>query len=282
MAPKQGSRRLNNAGKGSIHSHINPEIDSELFRYVFDWKSFLQTVRGKDVPLLKNHQQFQQAIYVYGCPRSGTTITSRLIGQSEEIADLKNEFTTALILCGAIKHELVKRRYCLQTTYLHERYQELTQLNEDAKIVWLIRNPYSVIWSMLYHWPKYALNDLYDCCGKAQNSNHYDRDTSQLEKACFSYLGKNIQLQECLRKLGSKRVFILDYDQLILQKELSLSDLFRFLGVPYRQQYGQILNNTSLEKQFHLTSRERATINVLCLESYVRILKRHEMHDKAA
>ena len=82
------------------------------FDDVVDWKSFLKVVRGNDIPLLKASDSFMDAIYVYGCPRSGTTITTRLISQAPGIVDVKNEFTSACILCGGLNHTPDDGRYC--------------------------------------------------------------------------------------------------------------------------------------------------------------------------
>ena len=91
---------------------------------------------------------FGGAILVTGCQRSGTTILSRIITRSDGMVDYwfgrDDELDAALILSGHVWHSPVGR-YCFQTTYLNECYEEYFQCDLNQKIIWMIRSPYSVI-----------------------------------------------------------------------------------------------------------------------------------------
>ena len=126
------------------------------------WKQFISKIRPKKDALLKNIDCYDNSVLVTGCQRSGTTILSRIIAQSEGMTnyfrDIDDELEAALILSG-YKQLPPTGRYCFQTTYLNENYYEYFNIGESHKIIWVLRNPYSVICSMLHNWRNYALNE---------------------------------------------------------------------------------------------------------------------------
>ena len=133
------------------------------------WKAFDSRVRPLGCSLLNRLTRYRDAILVAGCQRSGTTMLSSIILKSHGIVDytvenVDDELMGALILCGIVEH-CQAGRYCFQTTYLDECYKEYFEEKYDFKLIWIIRNPYSVVYSMVYNWSRRALNDLFRRCG---------------------------------------------------------------------------------------------------------------------
>ena len=68
-----------------------------------------------------------------------------------------DELDAALALAGLIDLP-VGSRYCFQTTYLNECYADYRMLGPGQRLIWVLRNPYSVVYSMLYNWGRFALD----------------------------------------------------------------------------------------------------------------------------
>ena len=132
------------------------------------WKRFHNEVRTNGCNLLDNLIEYPDSVLVSGCQRSGTTILARVITQSEGMVNdwrrSDDELDAALILSGKEKRKNVGR-YCFQTTYLNECYGEYFNKNYKFKLIWVLRNPLSVIYSMRYNWGSLSFNELYDACG---------------------------------------------------------------------------------------------------------------------
>ena len=118
------------------------------------WKRFHKEVRLKGCHLLRMLGKFKNPVLVAGCQRSGTTILSRVITQSDGMVNYPSrpddELDAALILSGVEEHES-RGRYCFQTTYLNECYTEYFRDEYDYKLIWVLRNPFSVVYSMKYN-----------------------------------------------------------------------------------------------------------------------------------
>ena len=136
-------------------------------RTIDSWGRFEKIVRASDVKLLTKLDNFQDSILVAGCQRSGTTALSRLITASDGMVDFTfgkdDELDAALILSGYVNYTN-KGRHCFQTTYLNDSYPEYFA-HQGYKLIWVVRNPSSVIYSMLYNWRRAALNRLFRHCG---------------------------------------------------------------------------------------------------------------------
>ena len=69
------------------------------------WRQFTAQIRSKGHGLLKTLDDFPNAVLVTGCQRSGTTMMSRIITQSEGMVDYwtgpDDELDAALILSGS-------------------------------------------------------------------------------------------------------------------------------------------------------------------------------------
>lgn len=222
---------------------------------------------------------FDSPIFVSGCQRSGTTVISRAIRQSQMIADMDysidDELEAAYILSG--EHEVpLSTRYCFQTTYVNECYYEYKKINNKFSIIWVIRNPYSVVYSMVYNWARYPLNELFFSCGLqvAIKSGRVKRKTfstlrlSAIEKACYSYCAKNNQIIEMVNNLNDINLMVIDYDHLVSNKVRILSEIYEFLNLPFQESFAGIIHAQSIEKSNRLSEGDEKTIKSLCEASY--------------
>lgn len=248
------------------------------------WKTFARDVRSKGCGLLGHLGDYPDSILVSGCQRSGTTVLSRLFRLSPEIASIStsvdDELLGANMLAGQTAADEAGR-YCFQTTYLNECYREYFSQSAPFKLVWVVRNPYSVVYSMLYNWRRFPLNELFESCGvHLLSGKPYERyrrfgalGVNPLTRACLGYAGKQEQIISIARELGSSRLFVVDYDDLVSQKEELIPELFRFAELPYDPRYSEMLASTSLGKEKRLTRRERNIIKEECEPVYERVRK---------
>lgn len=248
---------------------------------IHTWREFVYLVRGRNVRLLGRLEDFDNPVLVAGCQRSGTTAVARLItssaGMTEYWFGRDDELDAALILSGYVPHE-ARGRYCFQTTYLNESYPEYFDHVGKYKLVWIVRNPYSVIYSMLKNWGRFAFNELFDACGAGladtQELARYRRygklAISRVRRACLAYNGKSSQLFEILERLGPQNVAVIEYDELTRNKTEILPQLYRFLDIEYAECYGDKIHASSLDKASKLSAKDRAVIADLCLPVYER------------
>jgi hypothetical protein len=243
---------------------------SALRRYK-TWRRFHNGVRKLGGPLLKTIARYPNAVMVAGCQRSGTTMLTRIIAGATGFRGLAltddDELDAALALGGQINLP-TDFRYCFQTTYLNEQYTNYATLGPGHKLIWVVRNPNSVIYSMVYNWRRFALNELYEACGVQLTDSERLRRShlpwplgpSNLEKACLSYSGKNQQIHEIHGWLGAKRMLIIDYDQLAASPAHWLPGIFRFIGEPYDPAYAENVRQDSIRKAKRLSDAAKALI----------------------
>ena len=248
------------------------------------WQQFDKRIRTRSAPLLSKLSQFPGAILITGCQRSGTTILTRIIYESEGMTDYRFgrylELDAALILSGVVPHR-PKGKYCFQTTYLNGRYHEYFDYFDDHKMIWMLRNPCSVVYSMLYNWRRFALNNLFSDCGVSacdpETLKRYKKfgtiGVSRLKKACFAYIGKTSQLFELKAKLPKDKFAIADYDDLIENKDSILPKIFNFLNLEYKPEYGQKISKRSVGKSDLLPEKEEEFIKLSCEKTYFNALK---------
>ena len=140
-----------------------------------------------------------------------------------------DELDAALILSGYVLPP-TPGRYCFQTTYIDECYYEYFEHQQDFKIIWVIRNPYSVVYSLLYNWSPSALDGTFESCALNQLTGLYAklfqliglRSISRARRACELYKSKTKQLLELFDVFGPDKILIVNYDELVLQKDLIL------------------------------------------------------------
>ena len=219
-------------------------VTSEPTPSVKSWGQFDRRVRFSGRKLLGRLDEFQSPILVAGCQRSGTTALSRLITGSEGMTDFQfsddDELDAALLLSGWVPHS-PHGRYCFQTTYLNNSYPEYFE-HDDYKLIWVLRNPASVIYSMLYNWKTAALNRLFLHCGAALLE---DREQwryrhlgafsiPRLRRACLSYNAKVSHVFKLRERLGNDRLFIIDYERMTHHKKAVLPMIYEYVDLPYR------------------------------------------------
>lgn len=246
---------------------------------VGSWAAFTRIVKRPDRRLLSQLDRFERPILVAGCQRSGTTAITRLIAAADGMSDYRfgadDELDAALILAGQVSVP-VEGRCCFQTTYLNDRYEEYFE-HDDFTLVWVLREPLSVVYSMLNNWRRSALERLYEACGKqaigqlggiSRPGRPGLFGPSRLEKACACYVSKVSQTARLAQRLHPQRMIVLDYDELIPNRERVLPRLFEFLGLPYRQRYADALHSRSVNKGRRFAPERAARIEDACLPVY--------------
>lgn len=248
-------------------------------RSITSWKKFRQTVRASGNPLLAALSQFPDSILVTGCQRSGTTIISRIIAGAEGIRRYAytkdDELDAALILSGQIK-DLPRGRYCFQTTYMYDSHDEYAKCMTEQKMLWVLRNPYSVVYSMLHNWKRSALNELFMGCGIRRMNEPYRYrlqlygivGVPPLLRACLSYQSKLDELFWLRQALPESSLIVVDYDELVGDTHELLAAICQRLNIVYRHEYGMRLHDASRRKADQLSGYERELIDRICLPAY--------------
>lgn len=256
---------------------------------VHSWKDFTKIVRPRGCSLLKRLDDFPEAVLVAGCQRSGTTILARVITQSEGMTNYwfgeDDELDAALILSGEVDHAPAGR-YCFQTTYVDECYLEYTQHKGDFKIIWVIRNPYSVAYSLMYNWAPDALDGTFAKCAagdlKGLEGFAYRRFgvnmISRVRRASYLYSAKTRQLFDLFKMLGRDRIFVVDYDELVMNRERILPQIYSFIKLDYNTEYCQQIHNKSVDKKSKLTSYETKVIRNIAEPVYHQALQLKNTH----
>ncbi len=123
-------------------------MNTEKSTPIDTWQEFAKKVRSQGCNLLGSIENFPGSIVVTGCQRSGTTAIARIIKSSSEICNVQlckdDELSDALLLSGQAKINS-NGRCCFQTTFLNECLAEYKKLTDEHRLVWVIRNPYSVV-----------------------------------------------------------------------------------------------------------------------------------------
>lgn len=250
-----------------------------VLRAIRSWARFQKGPRARPEPLLKSLGNHPNCVLVAGCQRSGTTMLTRIIAGSDGFRPLSlthdDELDAALVLAGYIKLP-EDARYCFQTTYLNERYHEYSRLLPDQRLIWLLRNPYSVVYSMVYHWRRSALDRLYESASRDEpglQQLHEGRAVWQfrlarVEKACIAYRYKTLQTMKIRDLVPAHQLLILDYDRIVEGKDAAFPAIFDFIGEPFRNSYTQAVKQDSLKKANRLSSRERELVDRIAMPAY--------------
>lgn len=253
-----------------------------------NWLFFDWLVRSSKTSLLKRLTDFQNPVLVGGCQRSGTTAVTQVLSSAGEISTFRigidNELDGALILAGASDFEPNKSsRYCFQVTYLNDSLLELCEVREVFKMVWVIRNPWSVVYSMLHNWRASALEQLYRSC-VANQSAYTDgrlhllaganRARRRLIKACICYCVRSSQLFELAGNQTNGQLLVFDYDLLVSEPNRILPEVFRFAELTFEESQIGMLHPKSLTKASEsFSSTERQLIEEICYPTYSRCLE---------
>ncbi len=253
---------------------------------IVNWVQFSLLVRANERNLLKRLAEFPDSVLITGCQRSGTTMLSKIIVESEGMVNywmgqFRTELYGALILAGAVPYA-ARGRHCFQTTYVYDCPDEYFTCSETHKLIWMLRNPFSVIRSMLFNWDvHFSLNELFDACGAPLLSDSeralYDQYGpscfSLIQRACLSYNGKVLQGLDLVEKLDADRLMVVDYDGLVRNKQEVLPAIYEFTGLSYRSDYGEKIHPQSLNKKENLSPEDTAWIESRCAPVYERVKK---------
>ncbi|MEW5788594.1 MAG: hypothetical protein AB1899_12150 [Pseudomonadota bacterium] len=242
------------------------------------WQAFARRVRGTQEKLLTRLDDYPDSVLVTGCQRSGGTMLARVLTGSEGMVNYwfgdDDELDAALVLAGTVP-EPPRGRYCFQTTYLNERYREYFE-HPGQRIVWSLRNPHSVVYSMVYNWKDFALNELFLACGYAE-MDHVDRIRFQrfgllgiprIRRAAYAYNGKVKQVFELRQHYHPDRLTILEYDQLVREKTRLLPELYARIGLAYQDRYADPISERSLKKKDKLKPAESKLLDAVCMPVY--------------
>jgi len=258
-------------------------------KYITTWEQFDESVRSLGLPLLKRLDEFPNSVMVTGCQRSGTTMLTRLITQSDGMVNYwfgtDDELDAALILSGYVEHQ-PQGRYCFQTTFINRRFHEYFEHDRNHKVVFMLRNPLSVIYSMLYNWRENALNRLFNFCGIDQLTGSHKLlynffgagGVSKLHRACFAFIGKVSQLYTLRETMNSAQLMVIDYNDLVMNKDVLLPRVYDFIKLSYRKEYADKILSKSVKKIESLSTYEHKTISQLCMPIYTD-LKRFSVLD---
>lgn len=245
------------------------------------WQKFSKNVRATQGRLLPRLGDFHDSILIAGCQRSGTTMLARIITQSEGMVNYwfgpDDELDAALILSGQVQHE-VQGRYCFQTTFLNERYQEYFE-HPNYRMLWVLRNPHSVVYSMLHNWKSFGLNELFKSCGIHSLCEECQRryrffgtlGVPRLIRACSSYNAKTSQIIKLREHLAADRLQVVDYDDLVRNKLVILPKIYEFLAIPYENKYAEEIRSSSVSKSKRASRREKAAVEEICIPEYLRL-----------
>ncbi len=246
------------------------------------WQKFAKKVRAEGCNLLSDLGRFQDPVLVAGCQRSGTTAVANTISESvgmvNYIGKNDSELDAALILSGRITNN-INGRFCFQTTYLNECVHEYLNYIGQYKVIWLVRNPHSVVYSMMYNWGNFAFNELFSACGvldlDEDQENKFKKfgrfGFSKLEKACHSYNIKTSQALMLKDKLPKKDILIVEYDELINNANEKLKLIYDFINLPYDKNYSSKFKAASLSKFEKFSSKDKEFIKNKCIKKYEQV-----------
>jgi Sulfotransferase family len=186
-----------------------------------------------------------------------------------------DELDAALALAGLIDLPL-EQRYCFQTTYLNECFPDYRGLQSHQRLIWVVRNPYSVVYSMLYNWRRFALNELYESCGiqgalsprMYRSRLTWPLGPSRLEKACLAYRGKVAQILAVRELLRPDQLLVVDYDALVASPGHCLPRVFRFAEASYDATRAYAVQRSSAHKADRLSHQARRRIEQLTWPTY--------------
>jgi len=189
----------------------------------------------------------------------------------------RDELDAAQILCGSVEYK-PNGRHCFQTTYLNDSYHEYFEHKGEYKLLWILRNPQSVVYSLLNNWRRFALTNLFEACGEkylgSLQRNLYrivgPIAVNRLQRACLAYNGKVSQTFELYEKLGKDQLLILDYDQIIASKEIFIPAIYKFINLNYRAEYSKSIHSSSRNKANKLSRYQARIIHDLCDPVYTK------------
>lgn len=244
------------------------------------WRQFDREIRPRGCKLLVRLREFPRAVVVAGCQRSGTTLLGKVLAAADGFDHFTfakfPELSAALALSGEVEAGM-EARAVLQTTYVDDAWKEYLELAEGQKIIWVLRNPFSVAASMLYNWPMFALNHTLARCGAEQLPESGRKlfrwmgpcVVPRVERACAIYAQKARQLLELHERMfATRQLLVIDYDRLVTEPPGVLAIIEHFLDCPDGTFAGDVIDRSRQRKSNRLSPRQREVISRRCLEFY--------------
>jgi hypothetical protein len=237
---------------------------------------FHDSVKNRDQELLAHLDEYENSVLVSGCHRSGTTALTDLLNRTDGFADYTfghdSELDGALLLAGCVER-FTSGRHCFQTTYLNDRFPEYF-LHESFRLIWVLREPRSVVYSMLHNWERGALNRLYEVCGRRRLQEPRDESVfgrwigpARIDKACASYVATIEQAFALHSRLGD-RMLVIDYQELVTQPEATLSRVCAFAEVPFQPSMPSVFHGRSVRRGDRLARWQATRVDEVCSNFY--------------
>ncbi len=225
---------------------------------------------SRDRPLLARLDDYENSLLISGCHWPSTTAVTRLLQRTGGFADHgfghDDEFDGALLLAGYVTR-FSSERHCFQTTYLNDGFREYLD-HEDFKLIWILREPRSVVASLLTRWKRAALDAL------LPGGEHADADSrsslsgaSRIDKACSAYTAAATQALELHARLG-RRIAIVDYDDLAAHRDRLLPQLCELAGTAFDRQLLSHLHGKHVHRGDTLAGWEAARVDYLAAPAY--------------
>ena len=261
---------------GIITASDIPSDQRRQLRQYRSWRRFHRGTPSLAKPLLGGLPRYGNCILVVGCQRSDTTMLTRVIAGSRSFQRFRpthhDELDAELILAVYVNVPN-DRRHCFQTTFLNERYADYAAISPYKRLIWVLRNTYSVVHSMLRNWKRFSANELYESCGASRaNSRRLNRATlswqlvpSRIKKACLSYSAKTAQILAIQRQLLVDQLLIVNCDATVRSAPQSLKCTFAFFGEAFNQLYASSVHLSSVCKADRLLEQMRQMIDEICL-----------------
>ncbi|HEX5049939.1 MAG TPA: hypothetical protein VFX89_22690 [Gammaproteobacteria bacterium] len=242
---------------------------------ITSWADFDELVALPGRPLLARLDDFEDSLLVAGCAGSGTTAIARLFKRTDGLADHAfghdDELDGALLLAGYVER-FDDRRHCFQTSYLGDRFREYFE-HPDFRLVWIVREPATVVSAMLNAWKRAALDRLLPPGGGRPYPETTGRSlssgVSRLDRACAAYAESIARTFEIAARLGP-RAAIVDYDELAAHRAQLLPQLCAFAGTPFDRRHLCHLHGKSVHTAHTLAKWEAARVAELAAPAYRR------------
>lgn len=228
-------------------------------REIGSWPEFYAAVGA--TPLFARLDDFPDALLISGCDWPATTAVARLFKRAAPLTasswGADDELDGALLLAG-LRPRFALGRHCFQTTYAGERLRECFE-HENFRLVWIVREPRAAVQSTLQS-RGHALSP------NAAPQSSRAGTLSRLERACATYSENIRQTAEIAERLGD-RAAIVDYDELVDDRDRLLPALCRFAGIRCNTRLLRHLHGKSVRKSV-IANWEAAIIDELTLADY--------------
>jgi hypothetical protein len=130
----------------------------------------------------------------------------------------------------------------------------------------------------MYNWPASALEGTFHRFAISQ-LNGLDKKLYSLwgsrwitraRQASLLYKAKTSQMIELMDQLGKNKVFVVDYDDLVLDRDAILRQIYQFVELWYDPEYGKQIHNRSIHKKSRLSDSEKRTVESEAMPIYQR------------